>query len=119
MSEQSIKVQSVSDIITNSSSEVFCRIESDNSLELIKEILRPLFAPGDWDDCSPFLTEVDLDDEEYEEWCEDWETRIPRKWIEINMPYGLSNATEFYKAGLEAILSDRVPDDYRIIYDEY
>lgn len=119
MSESTINVQSVSGIITNSSSEVFCRIESDNSLDLIKEILRPLFAPGDWDDCCPYLREIDLDDEEYEEWCDDLETRTPRKWIEINMPYSLSEATEFYRAGLEAILSNRVPNDYRIIYDEY
>lgn len=114
MSGLNIKVQSVSDIITNSSSEVFCRIESDNSLDLIKEILRPLFDSGDY---SPYITEVDLDDEEFEEWCSDWETRTPRKWLEVNMPYALTDTIEFYKAGLEAILANKVPNDYQIIYD--
>ena len=38
-----IKIQSISDIITNSSSEVFCTI-TGKDIEAIAELLKPLFC---------------------------------------------------------------------------
>lgn len=115
-----IKIQSISDIITNSSSEVFCRIESENSLELIKEILEPLFPYSRYSDSEdgPSLAERILS-EEKSEYDNGYLDGFPEKWLEITLPYSMCDSGAFYEAGLEAILSNRVPDDYTIIYGEY
>lgn len=113
-----ISVQSISDIITNSSSEVFCRIESENSLELIKEILEPLFPCSCYSEDGPSLYERILS-EEKSDYDDDYLDGFPEKWLEITLPYSMCDSEAFYEAGLEAILSDKVPDDYTIIYEEY
>ena len=100
-----IKIQSLSNLITNSSSEVFCCITSDK-LEEIVALLSPLFPnhdsemgptlhywkPGEWDDDSPSL-------------------------ISIEFPIGMEGYEKFYKKGLEAIL-DQVfgSENYYIKY---
>lgn len=118
MYKSNIKIQSISDIITNSSSEVFCRIESENSLELIKEILKPLFSYSRYSEDGPSLHERILS-EEKSEYDDDYLDGFPEKWLEITLPYSMSDSEAFYEAGLEAILSGKVPDDYTIIYGEY
>lgn len=91
-----IKIQSVSDIITNSSSEVFCIISSDTKLEAIKELLKPLFADeGDSDLYPSTYTNH-------------------RGELEIWLPYGMDYQTEFYKSGLVAILDKYFKDNYKI-----
>ena len=89
-----IKIQSISDIITNSSSEVFCKI-TGNNLDEICDILQPLF-PGDDCEFEPVLRY-------YED--NEWDDGVPSHII-LEFPYGLESVTEFYKAGLEAILKD-------------
>lgn len=107
-------IQSISDIITNSSSEVFCRIESENNLDIIKRVLKPLFS-GEDSEMEPCLTMMDktlIDDNYALNYYKDY----PEKWIEISLPYSMDSREIFFSAGLEAILSDRVPSGYKIIY---
>lgn len=81
-----INIQSFSDIITNSSSELFCTISgSEDISSIFSDIIEPLF-PGEDTEISPAAY--------YDE-----ETNT----ISITLPYGIY-CDEFYKAGLEAIL---------------
>jgi hypothetical protein len=87
-----IKIQSISDIITNSSSEVFCTITGKDT-KSIYETLFPLFN-GDHD-YAPFL-------EYWEEGAYDEDTP---EMVQLHFPYSCSGVTEFYKAGMEALLT--------------
>ena len=98
-----IKIQSISDIITNSSSEVFCKITGDN-LDEIWGILQPLF-PGTDSELGPVLSY-------YED--NEWDEGVPEN-IVLELPYGLESVSEFYKAGSEAILKDL---NYNIEYND-
>lgn len=93
-----LKIQSLSDIITNSSSEVFCSITSNDS-EIKKQIfdlMKNLF-PGSDPDMEPT---VDIYDEAIEVW----------------LPYDTTSLT-FYEAGIEAILNERFgKENYTIDY---
>lgn len=109
-----IPVQSVSDLITNSSSEVFCRISSDNCLDEIWKLLRPLFNNYD-SEMYPCLRERVLEEEKEYLTVEEIK-ELPYKWLEVEMPYSMSEAEDFYKAGLEAILTKNFGDNYQIIY---
>lgn len=87
-----IKIQSISDIITNSSSEVFCQIYSDRLNDMF-EILKPLFPNKD----SEIGPTIRLEKEEYED-----EDSTPR--ITINFPSSFTGYEEIYSEGLIAIL---------------
>lgn len=93
-----LKIQSLSDIITNSSSEVFCSINS-NDPEIKKQIfdlMKNLF-PGSDSDMEPT---VDIYDEAIEVW----------------LPYNTTSLT-FYEAGIEAVLNERFgKENYTIDY---
>lgn len=107
-----INIQSISDLITNSSSELFCRIESDN-IDSIYDLLYPIFG---WDaefEFDPVLTLRDKENLEYPENYKDY----PDKWIEIDMPYNLDKQLPFYKAGIDAILKEHFNNQYKIIYE--
>lgn len=99
-----IKIQSVSDIITNSSSEVFCTIKGLD-LEVINEILEPLF-PNDDSEMGPTMSY--WEEGEYGEGSE--------SFITIDLPYGLEGVSEFYKVGLGAILDKYFEGHYHIEY---
>lgn len=93
----SINIQSFSDVITNSSSEIFCTITGDN-LDAIYQLLKPLFpSVCGYSDMEPTLH---------------MEGNVVTLWI----PYGEA-PTEFYKAGLEAILDKHFKDNYIIEYE--
>lgn len=91
----SINIQSFSDVITNSSSEIFCTITGDNT-EAIYDLLKQLF-PGCDSDLEPVLYEGDNS-------------------VSLWLPYG-EYAVEFYKAGLEAVLDKYFKDNYKIEYE--
>lgn len=113
-----IKIQSVSDIITNSSSEVFCRIESDNHLIKIADLLCDAISSKYNDDpeCNPVCC---LRYKEDLYWSDEEKTELPSEWVEIEVPYGWSGK-EFYTIALPAVLDKLVgKDNYRIIYDNY
>ncbi len=96
-----IKIQSVNDIITNSSSEVICRIDSNN--EEIKKSIYELLSdllPGD--------------DSEIEPTVNIWDDKIV-----IDVPVDQWNNISFYQAGIEAILNEKFgKENYTIEYEE-
>lgn len=89
-----INIQSFSDIVTNSSSEIFCTITGDNLVE-IYELLKPLL-PGYDSEMEPTLY-------------------MEENAVTLWLPYG-EYVVEFYKAGLEAILDKYFKDNYKIEY---
>lgn len=91
-----IPIQSFSDVITNSSSEIFCTITGDD-LQAIYKLLKPLF-PGYDSDLEPVLHQRDNNS------------------ISLWIPYGES-AIEFYREGIEAILDKYFKDNYTIEYE--
>lgn len=93
-----ISIQTVSGIITNSSSEVFCTIKGQD-IKAIKDIIIPLFPNTD-SEMGPvaYLNEEDS--------C-----------VVIEIPYGLDGVTDFYKEGLEAILDKYLEGHYNIEYE--
>jgi hypothetical protein len=96
-----IKIQSISDLITNSSSEVFCRINS-NDPEIKRQILGLLedLIPGD--------------DMELEPVVRVWDDEIV-----LELPNDYWSARAFYRAGLEAILKEKFGENnYTIDYEE-
>lgn len=90
-----INIQSFSDVITNSSSEIFCTI-TGNNLVGIYELLKPLL-PGYDSEMEPTL-------------------HMEENAVTLWLPYG-EYAVEFYKAGLEAILDKYFKDNYKIEYE--
>lgn len=93
----SINIQSFSDVVTNSSSEIFCTI-TGNDLDSIYELLKPLFPSSyGYSDMEPTL------------YIEDG---IITLWL----PYG-EQPVDFYRAGLEAILDKYFKDNYKIEYE--
>ena len=100
-----INIQSISDIITNSSSEVFCTITGKDAKN-IYETLSPLFR-GD-PDSAPFL----------EYWEEgEYDEDLP-EMVQLNIPYSCSGVSEFYKAGMEALLTKYFGEgNYEINYE--
>ena len=110
-----IPIQSVSDIITNSSSEVFCRISSEDYLDKIWDILEPLFHTYSDRELYPNIEEKNLDEEKEYLTVEEIK-ELPYRWIEVSLPYCMSDSQEFYKAGLESILTKNFGDNYKISY---
>lgn len=99
-----IKIQSISDIITNSSSEVFCTITGEDVKSMYK-ILSPLFE-GD-PDYSPFL----------DYWEENEYDEDTPEMIRVNIPYSCLTC-EFHKVSIEAILDKYIGDkNYQIEYE--
>lgn len=101
-----VKIQSVSDIITNSSSEVFCTITGKDT-KSIYEILSPLFK-GD-PELAPYL----------DYWEENEYDKGAPEMIHLNIPYSCSEVSEFYKAGIEALLTKYFGEgNYEIDYED-
>lgn len=110
-----IKFQSFSDIITNSSSELFCTINGGKEvLDSVNDILYGILEQGYDEDfpCYYYKSKEELIEdniltkEEIKEY--------PNYWIEIHLPYDTNK--KFYKAGLEAALEDL---DIEIKYEEF
>lgn len=93
----SFPIQSASDIITNSSSEIFCYIKGDH-LSAIYDLLMGLFGGGEHE-ISPV---VELDEKD----C-----------ISIYLPYSHIDQSSFYEAGLTAILDKHFKDLYTIEFE--
>ncbi len=108
-----IPIQSFSDIITNSSSEVFCRITSKNQLDKIFKFLSKLFIHDKYSDEYPSIQYIEKNEDYTSEYYKDY----PSYWIELELPYSYKAVESFYKAGIEVILKENFTD-YKIIYDE-
>ena len=121
-----IYLQSISDIITNSSSELFAVIQSKDNLEGIYNILDRLFGWNQEPEVTMCIDKLDrptqemLDDDFHcwlGEYCKKPED-YPEKWIEIEIPYSLSDYKTFYKSGIEALLKEKFGDAFEIKYQE-
>lgn len=105
-----IPVQSMSDVITNSSSELFCTIFSDKYLNDIYEFFKGYIGVGYSDESlSIYLEHKDEDNDYYKDY--------PNDWIEIHMPYDYCNVSDILRVGLKAILENKFKDDYKIVFD--
>lgn len=124
-----IPIQSFSDIITNSSSELFAIINSDNdTLDKIYELVNRLFGYDQESEVTPVVrlikrpTQSDIENWGYSSWIITRDSKpedYPEKWIEIELPYRLDECHAFYKWGLEAILKESFGNNFEIkYYDE-
>lgn len=95
-----LSIQSFSDIITNSSSEIFCTISGAASKH-IYDILSNILPKRYYEEGPRIYT---TDDEKVQIW----------------MPYGSEYYEPFFKAGLEAIIeAANIPEkDYKINYEQ-
>lgn len=101
-----IPVQSISDIITNSSSETLCVISSNAHLKEIYDLLRELTNwTNDYEDglVVRFRNKDDEDGEDY-----------PDNWIELELPYCCDNMESILFEGIKAILENKFKDNYEI-----
>lgn len=83
-----IPLQSISDIITNSSSETFCYITSDNRLDAIYDMIEDLGISTDYD--SDHIS-ASIEEE-------------GNRFIQIDVPYCLYEYYDIISAGIRAIL---------------
>ena len=98
-----ILIQSFGDIITNSSSETFCIITSDEKLDEICKVLKAIIGSEGYDEDSIcFYRKTDNDTSE--------------EYIKVDIPYDAINYTSFIDAGLVAILDKGFKDNYVIQY---
>lgn len=100
-----IPIQSFGDIITNSSSETFCTITSDEKLDDIFKALKAIIGSEGYSEDNLCV---------YKE--TDKETN--KEYITINIPYDASNYIDLVREGIEAILDKGFKDKYNIRYGE-
>jgi len=88
-----MKILSISDVITNSSSEVFCYITHDDRsvLEEIYNTLYDLFGYDQEDEITPVVY-------------------IENGKVTVNLPYSLIYCSAFFEAGLKALLEKKFKD---------
>lgn len=112
-------IQSISDVITNSSSEVFCTITgSDEVLNKISEILKAVIPDDYYWEEDPHLRMRNKENFVEDGWysAEDV-AEYPERWIEVVLPYSVAHCSDFYKAGIEALLKVNNIKDYNIEYE--
>ena len=110
-----IKIQSVSDIITNSSSEVFCRIESNDHLLKIADLLSSAIGSNNYDPEYEPVCRLRYKEDLY--WSDEEKPELPSQWVEIEVPYSWTGR-EFYTIALPAVLDKLVGENnYKIIYE--
>lgn len=124
-----IPIQSISDIITNSSSELFAVIDANREiLESIYKLIDTLFGYHQESEITPVVTlcrrptKEEIEDRDYSSWRFD-DTQdiysLPENWIEIELPYRIEECQSFFRAGLEAILKEKFGDSFKIEYEEF
>ena len=107
-----INIQSFSDIITNSSSELFAVIESEKFLDRIKSLF-DMLIPNQDSDLTPVIR---IFNDCKDDWHHKPELDIKSdRWIEINLPYHQESYTIFFKTGMEAILDQKFGKENYII----
>lgn len=105
-----IPIQSMSDVITNSSSELFCTIFSEKHLDDIYKYLKDLLGYGYYgDSVRVSLRNKDEDEDYYKDY--------PDNWIEIDVPYIYSDVSNILQVGMQAILKDKFKDNYKIVFE--
>lgn len=120
-----IPIQSFSDIITNSSSELFAVVDGNKDVvDEVYYLIDRLFGWNQESELTPCV-EKHTRDEAKEDCC--WRCSengsrnpedYPESWVEIELPYSLNNAKTFFVAGLEAVLKEKFGDNFQITYCE-
>ena len=112
-----IPIQSYSDIITNSSSELFCTITSEKHLKEIYEILDIIVGyrqEPEIDVCIDYCSKSNIEESELKS---QFYKELPDKWIEVDYPYCKNSVKEFYISGFEGILNKKIGKaNYKIRY---
>lgn len=114
-----VPIQSFSDIITNSSSELFCIISgNEDVLNFIKDLLHNIMDDEGYDEDYPsfrLFKKEDLCEDDYEE--ETWKN-MSEIGIEFYLPYNLWNYEIFFKEGLKALLENsEVKGKYKLDFN--
>lgn len=109
-----IPIQSMSDVITNSSSELFCTIFSEKHLDDIYKFFKEYVGVGYSDESLSIYLEhkdetFDVDSDYYKDY--------PDNWIEIHIPYDYCNVSDILQVGLEAILKNKFKNGYKIVFE--
>ena len=124
-----VSIQSFGDIITNSSSEIFCTITGDvDVLDFIADLLSHVFdnyGDREIDPLFEYKVKEDMysdgytkEDLESEDCTKEELDNKPDRFIEITLPYGCNE--KFYRAGLLAILgeSENIKGKYKIDFND-
>lgn len=107
-----MKIQSIADIITNSSSEVFVTIHSDNR-EFIDELYEQLDMVYGWNQESEQTPVIEYEGQgNYEDWeyssrrfdYGEEKPKVDKTTISIEMPYCLRKAIAYHRAGIEKLV---------------
>lgn len=111
-----ISIQSISDLITNSSSETFCRIGSKTQLQPIYDFLKDIFRGTDYE-MEPV---IDLRYSVDEDWLPaEIREKLGDQYISLEIPYDMADFERFLRFGIEGLMKERYPlEDFIIIYDE-
>lgn len=96
-----IPIQSFGDIITNSSSETFCTITSDEKFDDIFKALTAIIGSEGYSE--DYLCVYKETDEE-----------TNKEYIRIDIPYDALNYSDLIGVGIKAILDKRFKDKYNI-----
>lgn len=114
-----INIQSISDIITNSSSETFCRIRSKEHIEEIYRVLKAVL-PGDNNDYEPVVYFDEIDEEDCKWLPNDFlkGLELGEQCARLELPYDIWYPN-FFKYGIEGILKEKFPNgSYTIFYEK-
>ena len=106
-----VNIQSYSDIITNSSSELFCSIYSDdlNNINRIENLLASIFQ----DDCGD--TYVNISTSRYDNDDNEIETN---PYVELHLGYHVGISDEYIRATLIPYLDNKIGSgNYKIEFN--
>ena len=99
-----IPIQSISDIITNSSSELFCTSTSDTCLEDIFRAFKAILSEWDLYGDAVTINRGETDDGK------------PTNCLEIWIHYDAGNHSSFIRAEIEAILDKGFGNNYQVMF---
>lgn len=98
-----IPIQSFGDIITNSSSETFCIITSDEKLDDIFRALTTVIRREGYHENNIYV-------------CKEMNEEINKEYITIDIPCDAFNYSDILGLGIEAFLDKHFKDKYQLRY---
>ena len=98
-----IPIQSFGDIITNSSSETFCTITSDEKLDDIFNALTTTIGSKRYSEDNIYVHK-------------NFDEETNKEYIMIDIPYDAFNYSDLIGIGIEAFLDKHFKDKYKLQY---
>lgn len=98
-----IPIQSFGDIITNSSSETFCTITSDEKLNDIFDALTTTIGSKRYSEDNIYV-------------YKNFDEETNKEYIMIDIPYDAFNYSDLIGIGIEAFLDKHFKDQYKLKY---